>query len=76
VLETISLTLVLGIFDPPKLVKFLVETLQQSIVRDELDSLGLSHEMPVMIAVAVVISQNPAMVHAADEAVDRPGCRQ
>jgi hypothetical protein len=70
VLETIRLTLVFGIFDPPKLMKFLIKTHHYGIVRNRLDRLGLSHEMPMMIAVAVVVSQNPAMVHAADAPVD------
>jgi hypothetical protein len=39
-------------------------------IRRVLDGLNLAHEMPVVIAVVIVVSQNPAMIHEALFQVD------
>jgi hypothetical protein len=49
------------IFNPPEFVDFPDEPFQLSRVRRVLDGFNLAHEMPVVKAVAVVVSQNPAI---------------
>lgn len=52
------LTLFLLIFHPPEFIHFADELLYKGGICRELDGLYLSHEAPVVVIVAVVISQH------------------
>jgi hypothetical protein len=58
------------IFDPPKIVDFPNKPVSECCVGGEVHLFNLSHEMPVVIIVAVVVSQNPAVVYRATPEVD------
>src|SRR5205814_770882 len=64
------LTLTLCIFHPPKLQHFFVETSGERLIVFKLDGLGRSHEMAMVIGVAVVVSQNTAIVFPTNPGVD------
>jgi hypothetical protein len=52
---------------PPKLSHFFVETYCQCLVPAEFERLLLPHQMPMMMVVAIVVSQNTAVIHTADQ---------
>src|SRR5271157_2093929 len=67
-------TLLLGlamffIFLPPKLPDLAIELRGQCLVPGKLERLLLSHEVPVMVAVAVVVAEHPPIIRAADRRV-------
>ena len=54
------------IFFPPKLSDLVIELNSQCLVPGELERLLLSHEVPVMAVMAVVITEDTPVIHSAD----------
>jgi hypothetical protein len=70
VLFVLIFTLFFLILDPPELMYFADETFNQSSICCKFHCLYFSHKMPVMIAMAVVITQHPSVVDETPSRVD------
>ena len=55
-------TLFFFIFEPPQLVHFLDESLNQRGVGRKLDGLYLSHKVPMVVIVAVIVAKHAPVV--------------
>lgn len=58
------------IFAPPEIADLVIEPPGQRLVSRELERLLLSHEVPMMVVVAVVVPEYPSVVYPADGGVD------
>jgi len=58
------------IFAPPEIADFIIEPRRQRLVSGELDRFLLSHEVPMMVVVAVVVPEHPPVVRPEDGGVD------
>ena len=58
------------IFAPPEIADFIIEPRRQRILSGELERFLLSHEVPMMVVVAVVVPEHPPVVRPADGGVD------
>jgi hypothetical protein len=58
------------IFVPPEIADLIIEPPGQRFVSGELERFLLTHEVPMMVVVAVVVPEYPPVVHPANRWVD------